>query len=328
RKIHAALGVKMQEGAYIGAFAPYGYRKDPKNKNHLLVDEAAGAVVRRMFAMAKEGYSPSQIADRFNAEGILTPSQYRYHTNPQLAAEQLRSAGEWKATNINKMLRNESYLGHTLQGKTCKPSFKSKYCYARPREEWVVVRNTHEPLVDEETWDIVRKRMQSRARKREKGFVNLFSGSAKCADCGKNMSTVGTRKKGATANLSCGGYKLGGRQSCTSHTIDYDVLYQAVLTALREQLHLSEQEKERLLQVLENEQGDAAEDKEKRGQLRRRIDAFTDLQALDAELLFQLIECIEIHQGAYMAGEKQQRIDIWLRFPCEQRTMELTFAPK
>lgn len=395
RKIHAALGVKMQEGAYIGAFAPYGYRKDPQNKNHLLVDEASGVVVRHMFAMAKEGYSPSQIADRFNAEGILTPSQYRYYANPQLAAEQLRGAGEWKAANINKMLRNEVYLGHTLQGKTCKPSFKSKYCHAKPREEWVVVRNTHEPLVDEETWNIVRKRMQSRTRKREKGFVNLFSGLAKCADCGKNMSTVGTRKKGSTVNLNCGGYKLGGRKCCTNHTIDYDVLYQAVLTALQEQVHLTEQEKQQLLQAIlrdEKQQGefpkielerkiqsigrkleqlfedkydgligqeqfarlhqrytkelteleekrkilqttkgekeDFAEEKQRNEQLRSLIDAYDDLQALDSELLFKLIERIEIHQGEYMEGEKRQRIDIWFRFPCEPKTMELTFAPK
>lgn len=395
RKIHAAFGVKIQEGAYIGAFAPYGYRKDPKNKNHLVVDETSGAVVRRMFSMAREGHSPAQIAAIFNAEGILTPSRYRYQRNPQLDTECFRGATEWKAGNINKMLRNEVYLGHTLQGKTCKPSFKSKYCYAKSREEWVVVRNTHEPLVDEETWNVVRKRMQSRTRKQEKGFVNLFSGLAKCAECGKNMSTAGTRRKGATANLNCGGYKLGGRKCCTSHTIDYDVLYQAVLTALQEQVHLSEQEKQWLLQALlrDMEQQEDfqerelerniqsvgrkmeqlfedkydgligkeqfarlhqrynkelaaleekrrtlqatqearevfAEEQQRYEQFRSLIDAFADLQALDAELLFKLIERIEIHQGEYMAGEKHQRIDIWFRFPCEQKTMEIAIAPR
>ena len=167
RKIHAALDIKMKAGEFISAFAPYGYRKDPENKNHLLVDPEAGAVVTRLFAMAKAGNSPAQIAVILNKEGILTPSQYRYHTNPQLDAENFRGAKIWKATNIRKMLRNEVYLGHTLQGKTVKPSFKSRCCYTKPRAEWIVVENTHEPLVDQETWESVRLQMKKRRTNKE-----------------------------------------------------------------------------------------------------------------------------------------------------------------
>ena len=162
RKIHAALDIKMQGGEYIGAFAPYGYRKDPNNKNHLLVDEEAGKVVRRMFALAKEGHRPSEIAIIFNRDGLLTPSLYRYEKNPHLDRTQFRGAQEWKAANIRKMLRNEVYLGHTLQGKTVRPSFKSRYCYSRPKEEWFIVENTHTPLVDEETWGLVQEQMRKR----------------------------------------------------------------------------------------------------------------------------------------------------------------------
>ena len=162
RKIHSALDTKMKSGEFISAFAPYGYRKDPADKNHLLVDVCAGNVVKRMFAMAKEGKSPAQIAAVFNGENIMTPSQYRYCMNPQLDIENFRGATEWKATNVSKMLRNEVYLGHTLQGKTYKPSFKSRYCYSRPRKEWIVVQNTHEPLIDQETWEIVRMQMKKR----------------------------------------------------------------------------------------------------------------------------------------------------------------------
>lgn len=395
RKIHAAFDVKMQEGACISAFAPYGYRKDPNDKNHLLVDSAAGEVVRRMFMLAEEGYSPSQIAAFFNKEGILTPSQYRYQQNPHLSMENFRGTSEWKAANINKMLRNEVYLGHMLQGKTYKPSFKSKACCAKPKEEWIFVPNTHEPLVDADTWDIVRKKMLSRTRKREKGFTNIFSGLAVCADCGKNMSTVGTRKKGAAANLNCGGYKLGGKKYCTNHTIDYDVLYKAVLAALREQLRLTERQKQDLLQemlertekqadqedvkterrlaVLEQKLEQLFDDKyegriaqeqferlytkymeektEAESKLKllqrsrvakmdfmerkqryetfcRLIASYDDLQELNTEILFHLVERIEVHQGEYIAGRKQQKVDIWFRFRCEPKTMELKFADK
>ncbi len=166
RKIHAAFDIKMQQGEFIGAFAPYGYRKDPADKNHLIVDEEAAKVVRRMFSLAAEGDSTREIAELFQQEGILTPSQYRYQKNPHLDKSQFRGAVEWKKGNVGKMLRNEVYLGHTLQGKTLKPSFKSRISYEKPREEWVVVEHTHEPLVDEETWKKVREQMERRNKKR------------------------------------------------------------------------------------------------------------------------------------------------------------------
>lgn len=250
RKIHAALEAKMREGAYIGAFAPYGYRKDSQNKNHLLADAEAGAVVREIFRLAREGQTPAQIAEILNERGILTPSLYRLRQNPQLFTADFRGAREWKAANIGKMLRNEVYLGHMLQGKRYKPGFKSEACHARAREDWRVVRHTHEALVDEETWQTVRRRMRSRTVKRERGFRNLFSGLAFCADCGKAMSTVGTRKRGDTANLNCGGYKQGGTRCCSNHTIAYDTLYEAVLLALREALSLTVAQKDQLLREM------------------------------------------------------------------------------
>ncbi len=163
RKIHAALDIKMRQGQFIGAFAPYGYQKDPEDKNHLLIDEEAAQVVRRMFQMAAAGESPREIAEIFQREGILTPSQYRYERNPHL--DKSREAAEWKKGTVGKILRNEVYLGHTLQGKTMKPSFKSRVSYEKPREEWVVVEHTHKPLVDAETWQRVREQMEKRNKK-------------------------------------------------------------------------------------------------------------------------------------------------------------------
>ncbi len=395
RKIHAAFDIKMKAGEYISAFAPYGYRKDPANKNHLLIDETSGAIVKRIFSLAREGYSPSQIAGMLNEDGIITPSKYRCYKNPHLDEERLRASVEWKAANINKMLRNEVYLGHTLQGKTVKPSFKSKYHYINPRENWIVVRNTHEALIDEETWAIVRKRVQNRTQKKNKGFVNIFSGLAKCADCGKSMSTVGTRKKGATANLVCGGYKLGGLKYCTNHVIDYDIFYQMVLTALQKQIRLTEKEKQKILEAiakdaehqdnsqeieLENKietitkkleqlfedkydnligqdqfkrlhekyrkelenmkakkeavqaelgvKRDLSERKRRYEQFRNLIDSYDDLQVLDTELLFKLIDHIDVHQGEYIDGVKHQQIEIWFRFQCEPEILEIDVAPR
>ncbi|MCI8336178.1 MAG: recombinase family protein [Peptococcaceae bacterium] len=380
-KIHAALDIKMQEGEFIGAFAPFGYSKDPTNKNHLVVDKTAATMVKEIFALAAAGHSPRQIAAILNEKAYPTPSQYRYAKNPHLPPTSFTVAKEWQGQTVSKILRNEVYLGHTVQGKTAKPTFKSKFTYAKPKAEWITVQNTHEPLISEETWNTVRKKLQSRSQKREKGFVNLFSGLAKCADCSKNMSTVGTRKKGTTANLNCGGYKLAGKKACTNHTIGYDTLYQAVLKALQEQIHFSKAEKQRLLAEMLAEtatQGSSSQeelekqlevinnkleqlyddkyngtiDKEQFEQLQQRyqkeknacqkklaayqarekqrnnqedlqqrfcqfqelIDQYTDLESLDSDLLFTLIDRIEVHQGEYINGVKQQQIDIYFKF--------------
>lgn len=387
-KIHAALDIKMQEGEFIGAFAPFGYSKDPANKNHLVVDETAAAIVKEIFSLAAAGYSPRQIATIFNEKAYPTPSQYRYTKHPHLTPTSFTIAKEWQGQTVSKILRNEVYLGHTMQGKTAKPTFKSKFTYAKPKAEWITVQNTHKPLISEETWDTVRKKLQSRSQKREKSFVNLFSGLAKCADCSKNMSTVGTRKKGATANLNCGGYKLAGKKACTNHTIDYNALCQAVLKALQEQIHFSKAEKQQLLEEmiaetatqdvspqeelekqldiinskleqLFDDKYNGAIDKEQFEQLQQRyqkeknacqkklatyqakkeqrnnqeelqqrfcqfqklINQYTDLKSLDSDLLFTLIDRIDVHQGEYKSGVKHQQIDIYFKFQCVPKTI-------
>lgn len=387
-KIHAALDIKMQEGEFIGAFAPFGYRKDPTNKNHLIIDEKAAAIVREIFTLAAAGHSPRQIAAICNEKDYPTPSQYRMQKYSHLTPSSFTVAREWQGNTISKILRNEVYLGHTVQGKTAKPTFKSKFTYTKPKAEWVTVQHTHEPIISEEIWDTVRKKLQSRCQKREAGFVNLFSGLAKCADCGKNMSTVGTRKKGATANLNCGGYKLAGKKACTNHTIDYDTLYQAVLKALQEQIRFTAAEKQQLLAEMlaetatqnvspqeeleknldtingkleqlfddkyngvidieqfeqlqkryqkekaacqkkmeayrarQEQRNNQAELQQRFCQFQELINQYTDLESLDSELLFTLIDRIDVHQGEYKDGLKHQQIDIYFKFQCVAKTI-------
>lgn len=371
-KIRAALDVKRRQGEYIGAFAPFGYRKDPENRNRLLVDEPAAEVVRRIFRLAKEGNSAAEIAKRLNGEAIPAPLRYRRGGS---AGE---VSGGWTGAGVSRLLRNETYLGHTVQGKSRRLSFKRKQSLSLPREEWAVVYHTHPPLVDGETWDVVRKRVGSRVPKREKGFVNLFSGLVRCADCGKCMSTTSTRRVGAQADLICGGYKLNGTSVCTGHRIAYDALYGAVLAFLRGQLRFVPEEKEQLLNRLlracadsdsadvqqpqkqlaavngkleqlfddkyagritpETFEGlyrrymgereawegkcravwDAGQQPEsRRERIQTLLEECTDLRTLTSELLFKLIERIDVHQGTREEGVKYQRIDLHLRFRCE-----------
>lgn len=247
KKIRSAFTTKMRDGAYIAAFAPYGYQKDPADKNHLVVDTQSGEIVKQIFRLAANGALPIEIARTLNAQGTPSPAVYRCMTHEGLDVNQYSQRQEWTSATITKMLRNVVYLGHTAQGKTTRVSFKSHLTVSNPRAEWIVIENTHEALVDAETFDLVRRRSASRTCGKKGAFYNLFSGIAKCADCGKNMSATGTRKKGSPANLTCGGYKLYGADECSNHFIDYNVLYEIVLTSLKEQLCISRGERAAIL---------------------------------------------------------------------------------
>lgn len=247
RKIRSSLAGKMRQGSYIGSFAPYGYQKDPENKNRLVPDEAAAAVVREIFNRAAGGERPGEIAAALTGRGVAPPLLYRCICHPELDAARLGARRDWAAATVSKILKNRVYLGHTLQGKTEKVSFKSKLTVYRPPEEWVVVEHTHEPLVSEEGFHLVQFR---RRRTGAGAFSNLFSGIARCARCGSAMSAVGSRKKDAPVSLACGAYKLRGKEACSNHFIAYNVLYEIVLEAVWEQLALTPGEREELYRLV------------------------------------------------------------------------------
>lgn len=249
-KINSALAVKMGQGKFISAFAPYGYQKDPENKNHLIIDPIAGAIVQEIYTRAASGEKTSAIATSLNARGVLTPAQYRCANNPKLRIENYSQREEWTSSGITKLLKREVYLGILAQGKTKKLSFKEKTSVTKRREDWFVVPGTHEPLVSEDIFRLANTRCSSRRSLPTKGFTNIFAGIAFCADCGKQMSTTTSRKKGATCNLICGRNKAYGASACSNHTIDYDVLCEAVLATLRPFLTMTQTDKEQLLEKL------------------------------------------------------------------------------
>jgi len=253
KKIRSAFQTKMKDGCYIGNFAPYGYRKDPQNKNHLAIDYCAAPIVQEIFYRAELGERPKEIAQSLNQREIMPPAVYRCSSRANLDIRNYSERKEWTSGSICKLLRNIVYLGHTAQGKTEKVSFKSHVTLRKEPEEWIVIRNTHEPLVTQATYDMVRKRSVSRKAEPKNCFKNIFSGIAKCADCGRNMSTTGTRKKGAIANLTCGGYKLYGNQVCSNHFIDYQALYDVVLSEVRKQLKAAERDISEILDEVKRE---------------------------------------------------------------------------
>ncbi|HIR04334.1 MAG TPA: recombinase family protein [Candidatus Scatovicinus merdipullorum] len=254
KKIRSSFLAKMKDGCYIGNFAPYGYQKDPKNKNHLVIDSKAACTVKEIFHMASHGCRPTDIAMHLNAKGVLCPIVYRCQKyNLQIENYNNCTHKIWTSSTISKLLKNVVYCGDTAQKKTSKISFKSKAVVSNPKEEWIIVEHTHEPIVSREIFALVQQYSKSRTCHKNKGFKNIFSGLVKCADCGKSMSAVGCKKKNSFGCLACGAYKAHGASVCTNHFIDYTVLYHIVLRAIQKQLKLSAEDKSYLSLALQKE---------------------------------------------------------------------------
>lgn len=264
KKIRSAFEEKMKAGKYIGNFAPYGYIKSPEDKNKLIINEETAPIVRKMFNLAKQNYRPKDIADYLNKEGIDSPAVYKCKKYPQCKIDNYSERREWTSANIQKMLKNVVYIGCLEQHKTYKLSFKSKVTMSVDKKERYIVEGTHEPIIDIITFETVNNIIKSRRKPSKTDFKNVFSGIAKCGTCGSNMSTTGTRKKGAKYNLECGKYKLYGSKECTNHFIDYDELYQSVLTATNKYLVLSPIQQEKIVKELKKGEKGFKNDNSKR----------------------------------------------------------------
>ncbi len=250
KNIRSAFNAKMEDGDYIGNFAPYGYKKDENNKNKLVIDPYSATIVREIFSLALNGNRPKDIAKKLNSDNIMSPAVYRCFLYPNLNIDNYSKNKEWTSSAVSDILTRETYLGHNLQGKTSKLSFKSNQVIQIPREDWIVKENMHDAIIDNDTFEKVAQYRITRTNKRSSDFRNIFSGIAKCADCGGSMSTTGTRKKGAIANLVCGTYKYYGNSRCTNHFIDYETLYDIVLNELKKQINLSDEERNDILKVV------------------------------------------------------------------------------
>lgn len=220
RKIYATILAKQKAGDFVGAFACYGYRKHPKEKNRLSIDEEAAAVVRRIFTLFVQGISKRQIAELLNQEGIPCPSEYK-----RLCGENYRNAHgaekmRWTYSTVHQMLGNEIYTGNMVQGK------KHQKMHGRqqmmPRDKWIRAKGTHEPVIEPELWEKSQRLLRQRRKEVCRVYEQpILSGLLKCGDCKKNM--ILNRWKRADGSMAavyyCGTYKRRGKTECTPHAL-------------------------------------------------------------------------------------------------------------
>ena len=209
--------------------------KSDTEKKTPVIDEEAAVVVKRIFEMRASGLSPHKIADILNAEGILNPSRYCLEKYGVVGRRE--NVGLWSFCGVNSILQNPTYLGHMVQQRDGTVSYKNHKRYIKDESEWVIVRNTHEPIITQELWDKVREVEKSVAqgRKTKRGYTHPLSGFLFCADCGGKMKLNYINRNGKIDfNFNCGNHMRIGKAYCFSHFIQAKDIEAIVLDDIRE----------------------------------------------------------------------------------------------
>ncbi|MEG0576810.1 MAG: recombinase family protein [Bacilli bacterium] len=235
KKVQSAVKSKQKAGEFIGSFTSYGYKKSPTDKNKLIIDEYASEIVRRIFALYIAGNGKQRIAMILNSEGILCPSEYKKMSGLNYGnGNKLESTTYWSHTTISSILKKEIYIGNMVQGtKFQRMRGKQKKV---PKEDWIVVENTHEPIIDRDTWDKAQILLTKRTRKLDlKTDTNVFAGFLKCGDCGRAMTKMIWKLRDGTRvfDLYCGTYRRHGKHYCTPHRVPLKILENIVLDDLK-----------------------------------------------------------------------------------------------
>ena len=242
RKVKAIFKARALEGKHVSANVPYGYLRDPADKEKWILDEDAAPIVRRIYHMVVEGYGVYQIADILASEKILVPGAHWQQLGVMNRQNHVfQDPYLWSGTTIRCMLRKEEYLGHTVNCKTYKDSYKDKRYKWTPKDERLIFENTHPAIVDEETWHNVQRLIQTVRKPNKYGTINPLTGLLYCADCGKKMTnhrSIDTpvngryRNGGFADTYICAGYRNRPRK-CTMHYVRTAAMQNLALDAIR-----------------------------------------------------------------------------------------------
>ena len=238
KKVHSSYLTKAKSGKFTGCLAPFGYKKDPEDKNHLIIDEDTAWIVRKIFDYARNGDGPNRIRSKLEKEEIPCPAWWnrqkglRNHFSKFEQEDPERGRFIWDFTAIQGILGNPVYTGAIASQKTMY-RFKIGWMGDKKPEDWIVVENMHEPLVDRDTFDLVQEKIQSRKRPDAWGNFSLFAGLVKCGQCGSTMNIRRANAKGNERIYTCFRYNKYGAAHCSQHRIKYDTLYDIVLEQIR-----------------------------------------------------------------------------------------------
>ena len=263
RKIRAVRQSNASAGKYMTTSAAYGYVKGEDEKKLPVIDEEAAEIVRRIFEMRASGIGCRKIATELSLEGILCPSDYKHEKFGQSQKAGQRHC--WHGYTVRQILQNPIYLGHLAQIRTTTVSYKNKKILNVDENDWIMVKNTHQPIVTQELWDKCREmeRSTSRGKITKSGKLYPLSGLVYCPDCGGKMRLGWTNNKKANGevvqirNYNCGNFLWIGKHVCSSHYINQADLDTVVLNDIRSKAKL----------VIENEERERIEFLQRKAQI-------------------------------------------------------------
>ena len=250
KKVRTVFKAKGNSGKHLCSCPPYGYKKDKNDNQKWLVDEEAAKVVKEIYSLCMKGYGPTQIARILTEREIDTPMVHNRKYGLPTTSYQSELPNVWNTVAVSHILENMNYCGHTVNFTTRKKSYKSKKTIHLPREEWVIFRDTHEAIIDEETYETVQRIRKSKRRPNRYGEMSVFSGLVYCADCGKKMYINRFSSGDQKAHFNCSSYRKKSKHFCTSHYITVEAIEKLVLTDLQRVFGMYRSDEKRFVELL------------------------------------------------------------------------------
>lgn len=240
-KIRSNLDIKRRNGEFVGSHVVYGYRKSEENKNKLVIDQTAAPIVQSIFRMKLDGFSPAQIADKLNKDGVPSPYEYKRLCGSKYQSgfkKQIQT--DWSPVAVYRILKNEMYTGTLVQGKTSTPNHKIKSRTQKDKADWMRTENAHDAIIPLALFDTVQNLMLEDTRSPSgTNAVHLFSGKMFCGDCQSAMVRKRTRSGGKEYVYFICTANKADKTVCEAHSVKEQVVYDAVLAVIQAQVSLA-----------------------------------------------------------------------------------------
>ena len=243
-KVKSILYAKKREGKHLGGTAIYGYQKDPYDKYKIIIDEKIAPIIKKIYSLFINGYSLKMIAEYLDSNNIPIPSVYK-NLNRGIISKMY---GHWQTKTIEDILKNEMYIGNMCQSVHKRIAVNVKKIVKNPKEKWIIVENTHEPIIDKETFNIVQKMFKKNSHMTKSNRNNLLKGFIFCKEC---QHTIGINRVKEKSYLVCNYYRKYSKYNvCTPHYMKYKDLETVVLNNLKN--HLKNIESSKLIPIIKN----------------------------------------------------------------------------
>lgn len=255
KKIRAVIKAKSDSGKPTAPIPVYGYVKDPNDKYHWLIDEEAAEIVKEIFHLAIKGNGPSKIASILTERKVLNATSYKKSKGiPSTHEKDIIDPYWWDWSVVSDILSRQEYLGHTVNFKTGRKSYKNKKSFANPPSKWIIIKNTHEAIIDKETFDIVQRLKEGRKRTNTSmGDMPVLSGMLYCADCGKKLYVCRTKSLKPEAYYYCCSTYRKRQGQCSSHQIRISIIDRIVFADLKRHIDFAREHEDEFLKLVSSE---------------------------------------------------------------------------